>query len=438
MDGAGFKVKLSGRSLASGECRIKRETARIVFGENLVPSERANEVSLTLTDAADSSRWQASLRACEHDNKYCWLSGLRVWMQHKRARVDDKLYVDREAQGALYLRLDPGASGITDAPSSSHARTAEAHGAAGPAQHASSPPPPTVHTKTEGNGRPPGVVAASDSGQLPAAAPAHAAAPLRRAGVGGRGWERVDPAAAAHRSFKGSGLPDTAAPGPQTPQYRCIQQQEGQRVGGGPAKAPNYGRHPGAGSHGAWAGVEVKVEQEDGHAVGLEQQQGVVAVEQQGLWTFGQHDQDPLGVEHEQQHGRQQKQPQWQGQGQEGRLGQERQGQQGREQRGQGFAQCPDVKREGPGPWPTGAEVAGTMAGAAAVRGGVQQDTPAFYGGLTGSEASWLWGHATQCRKAGAIFIPVRSLLAHVSSRRGDNDAFMLGFHHRAGLGVMP
>lgn len=367
MDGAGFKVKLSGRSLASGECRIKLETVHIVFGEDLVPLEGVSEVSLTLTDAADNSRWQASLRACGHDNKYCWISGLQGWMQHNKAKINDKLHVNREAQGALYLRLDPGAA--SDTPhvpnSSSHERT-EAHGAPRPAQHASAPPPPANYIKAEDIGRSPGVIAASDSGQLPAPASALAAAPLRRAGIGGRGWERVDPAAAAHQGSYRSRLLDTAA---HSPQLECMQQQEQQRVGGGGAEAPNQGGHPGAGSH----GVVVKVEQEDGHAMGLERQQGAVAEQQQGLWTFGQHDQEPRSGGLEQQDRRQQEGQQWPWQGQEGRQGQ---GQEAQKECGQGCGQSPHVKQEGPEPRPTGVVVEGMVAGADEALHRYQQDTP--------------------------------------------------------------
>ncbi len=98
MDGSGFWVSIRAKTLSSGKLRVKISTIELVLGKHCVPAVGGRPLEVTLTDSDDATSWPVLLSA--HGDGCCSITGLKVWMRHRNAVEQDKVVVNRQADGS--------------------------------------------------------------------------------------------------------------------------------------------------------------------------------------------------------------------------------------------------------------------------------------------------------------------------------------------------
>ncbi len=308
LDGAGFRVTVRDRKLtAGGSWRVKRNSARLVFGDDLLPQTDGDSIEVTLTDGVDGSRWTACLQPSDN-SQHCQISGLRHWLLRRGAKDGDKLQIVRGAQGERFFlsliaenvhgTLDPAASTPQE-------RSGAAHSAAGNSLQEPAPPP----SATQGHTTAGSAVAAASSGGAVQGGNQPPLNPLGDCNALGRQVRRS--AAAAATAAAGGGvdggwerpystsprLPDANGPFSQVAPAALHAHVELDGHGGG-HRSPRLDEAPCAGTEagaGAVVDVDLDVKLERGieDAAAREQQQGGHAEQQHspGHELWAQHEQ---------------------------------------------------------------------------------------------------------------------------------------------------
>ncbi len=100
----GFRVQVQDKTLGTGQCRVKPSTVATVIGSDYVSAAAGAPVILTLTDASDTSEWQAQL--AWDGVKHYVVNGLEPWLAHCSAKVGEAVEIFREANDPrLYVLL---------------------------------------------------------------------------------------------------------------------------------------------------------------------------------------------------------------------------------------------------------------------------------------------------------------------------------------------
>lgn len=103
MVGQGFRVLIQEKTLRNGKCCVRPSTLCFTFGERCVPAVAGEAMSVTLTDASDSSSWPVLLT--RSGDKRCAVTELGAWLTHSKARIGDTLEVYSEASADISRHL---------------------------------------------------------------------------------------------------------------------------------------------------------------------------------------------------------------------------------------------------------------------------------------------------------------------------------------------
>ncbi len=99
MGSYGFAAEVQDKTLRNGRCRVRLTTLETVFGQERVPVDTGQPITVILTDGSDFSLWLVQLTL---EGKECYtVAGLKPWLIHRQARAGDTLIVEANGSGHL-------------------------------------------------------------------------------------------------------------------------------------------------------------------------------------------------------------------------------------------------------------------------------------------------------------------------------------------------
>lgn len=114
MGSYGFAAEVQDKTLRNGRCRVRLTTLEAVFGQERVPVDTGQPITVTLTDGRDCSSWLVQL-TMDGQDRYA-VSGLKPWLAHSQARVGDTLIIEANGSGhlaSLARKVTAAANGAT-------------------------------------------------------------------------------------------------------------------------------------------------------------------------------------------------------------------------------------------------------------------------------------------------------------------------------------